>query len=100
MTVRKRAGAMLLIGTMLGSLPASALAQAAPDPLAPAQAPPPEPAPAPAPAPAVAPTATIRSIAVAGNQRLEAETIRSYANLAPGQAYSAQTLDQALKDLY
>ena len=43
---------------------------------------------------------TIRSISVRGNQRLEPETIRSYANLAPGQTYTAQTLDQALKDLY
>ncbi len=42
----------------------------------------------------------IRSIAVRGNQRLEPETIRSYANLAPGQNYSGETLDTALKDLY
>ena len=43
---------------------------------------------------------TIRSIAVRGNQRLEPETIRAYANLTPGQTYTAATLDQALKDLY
>jgi outer membrane protein insertion porin family len=43
---------------------------------------------------------TIRSIAVRGNQRLEPETIRAYANLAPGQTYTAGTLDQALKNLY
>jgi outer membrane protein insertion porin family len=42
----------------------------------------------------------IRSIAVRGNQRLEPETIRAYANLSPGQTYTAQSLDQALKDLY
>jgi outer membrane protein insertion porin family len=42
----------------------------------------------------------IRSITVKGNQRLEPETIRAYANLSPGQTYTAQTLDQALKDLY
>ena len=42
----------------------------------------------------------IRSIAVRGNQRLEPETIRSYANLSPGQTYTAATLDQSLKDLY
>ncbi len=35
-----------------------------------------------------------------GNQRLEPETIRAYANLTPGQTYTAATLDQALKDLY
>ena len=43
---------------------------------------------------------TIRSITVKGNQRLEPETIRAYANLAPGQTYTAAMLDQALKDLY
>jgi outer membrane protein insertion porin family len=43
---------------------------------------------------------TIRSIAVRGNQRLEPETIRAYANLRPGETYTAQSLDQALKDLY
>jgi outer membrane protein insertion porin family len=37
---------------------------------------------------------------VRGNQRLEPETIRAYANLSPGQTYTAETLDQALKDLY
>jgi outer membrane protein insertion porin family len=42
----------------------------------------------------------IRSIAVRGNQRLEPETIRAYANLTPGQTYTAATLDQSLKDLY
>ena len=31
---------------------------------------------------------------------MEPETVRSYANLVPGQAYTAETLDQALKDLY
>ncbi len=42
----------------------------------------------------------VRSIAVTGNQRLEPETIRAYANLLPGQTYTAASLDQALKDLY
>ena len=42
----------------------------------------------------------IRSIAVRGNQRLEPETIRAYANLRPGETYTADTLDQALHDLY
>ncbi|NUT01223.1 MAG: outer membrane protein assembly factor BamA, partial [Sphingomonas sp.] len=42
----------------------------------------------------------IRSIAVKGNQRLEPETIRSYANLSPGQNYTGETLDTALKALY
>ena len=81
-----------MVGTMLGGWVAPALAQDAPQPPAPPAA---VPAPAPAPAPRM-----IRSIAVRGNQRLEPETIRSYANLSPGQTYSAETLDQALKDLY
>jgi outer membrane protein insertion porin family len=87
----KRAGALLLVGTVLGGSAAPVLAQALD-----AQ---PQPAAAPAPPPAPA-ERTIRSIAVKGNQRLEPETIRAYANLAPGQTYTAVTLDQALKDLY
>ena len=98
----RRAGALLLVGTMLGGSAAPLLAQAT------APAAPPTPAPAaapqaasPAPAEPSAPvTRTIRSIAVRGNQRLEPETIRAYANLSPGQTYTAETLDQALKDLY
>jgi outer membrane protein insertion porin family len=37
---------------------------------------------------------------VVGSERVEPETVRSYANLVPGQEYTAETLDQALKDLY
>ena len=96
MSFSKRAGAMLLVGTVLGGTAAPALAQAT-DPLAPAAQPAPAPAAVPPPAPV---TRVIRSIAVRGNQRLEPETIRAYANLSPGQTYSAETLDQALKDLY
>ena len=85
----KRTGALFLVGTMLGGAGAPLLAQA------------PEPQLQPVPsAPAASPAASVRSIAVRGNQRLEPETIRAYANLAPGQTYTAQTLDQALKDLY
>jgi outer membrane protein insertion porin family len=99
-----------MVGTILGGTSAPLLAQVAPAP--PPQRPAtPTPAPAtatPAPSSAVpAPEATpapavrtIRSISVKGNQRLEPETIRAYANLAPGQTYTAATLDQALKDLY
>ncbi|WP_420141175.1 outer membrane protein assembly factor BamA, partial [Sphingomonas sp.] len=43
---------------------------------------------------------TIRAIAVTGNQRLEADTVRSYIKLRAGDAYTQETLDQALKDLY
>jgi outer membrane protein insertion porin family len=79
--------------------PPAAPAQQSP-PSAPAQQTPGTPAqPQPQAAPAAA-TQTIRSISVRGNQRLEPETIRAYANLQPGQTYTAATLDQALKDLY
>lgn len=43
--------------------------------------------------------ATIKSITVSGNQRLESETILSYLRLRVGQAYNRAVLDQALKDL-
>lgn len=94
----RRSGALLLVGTVLGGSAAPVLAQATPaQQPAPAQqqAAPAGPPVVPAPA-----ERTIRSITVRGNQRLEPETIRAYANLAPGQTYTAQTLDQALKDLY
>jgi outer membrane protein insertion porin family len=101
----QRAGALLLVGTVLGGSAAPLLAQTAPAAPAPppASGTPAATAPAPAtnvvqaPAPA---ERTIRSIAVRGNQRLEPETIRAYANLSPGQTYTAESLDQALKDLY
>ena len=95
----RRAGALFLVGTVLGGSAAPLLAQAAPPlrhtaPLRVSQ-----PAAAAA-ARAATRGARIRSIAVRGNQRLEPETIRAYANLSPGQTYTAQSLDQALKDLY
>src|SRR6478672_4506197 len=100
-----------MVGTILGGSATPLLAQAAPlaqgqpapaqtqapasqpatDPLSPASAATPAPAPV---------QRTIHSIAVRGNQRLEPETIRAYANLSPGQSYTAESLDQALKDLY
>jgi outer membrane protein insertion porin family len=111
--VGRRAGAFLLVGTILGGWAAPTLAQQA-DPLAPQETPAPD---QPAPdqtQPPAAPTATaqpapavvtpappaqgvIRSISIRGNQRLEPETIRAYANLAPGQGYTAETLDTALR---
>ena len=42
----------------------------------------------------------IRQINVTGNQRLEADTVRSYVKLHAGDAYTSAALDQALKDLY
>ena len=100
----RRLGAMLLVGTALGTSATPLLAQAAaPAPAQPTTAPTSAPLiPAPvASATAVAPSSgTIRSIKVVGAERLEPETIRSYANLTPGQTYTTETLDAALKDLY
>src|SRR6185503_8652221 len=87
----RRAGALLLVGTVLGTSAAPLWAQTVPSPAPPA---------AQTPAPTPGPERVIRSIIVHGNQRLEPETIRAYANLTPGQTYTASTLDQALKDLY
>jgi outer membrane protein insertion porin family len=85
---------VLLVGTTLGGLSAPLLAQDAPATTAP---------PAAQQAPLVAApqsAGSIRSIGVRGNQRLEPATIISYSNLQPGQTYTAETLDQALKDIY
>ena len=94
----RRSGALFLMGTMLGGIGAPLFAQAAPE-AAPAPGPQPATEANEAPASTVA-GGTVRSISVQGNQRLEPGTIRAYANLSPGQTYTAQTLDQALKDLY
>ncbi|MEO6199144.1 MAG: outer membrane protein assembly factor BamA [Sphingomicrobium sp.] len=92
----RRAGSLLMVGTMLGGVPAALSAQAA-DPLAP---PPVEQGAAQRPIGAPAAEQVVQSIRVTGSQRLEPETIRAYANLSVGQTYTASTLDQALKDLY
>jgi outer membrane protein insertion porin family len=103
--------ATLLGCTVLAGIPGTALAQGQ---SAPAPSASPVPAPAPAPAPAAAPAASstpqapaaapageqvIRSIAVAGAQRLEPETIVSYIQMRVGQAWTPELGDQALKDL-
>jgi len=96
----RRTGRLLLVGTVLGGSAAPLLAQT-PPPSQPAAGAPAAAQPQTTPPPPAPPAErTIRSIAVRGNQRLEPETIRAYANLSPGQTYTAQTLDQALKDLY
>jgi outer membrane protein insertion porin family len=91
----KRAGALLLVGTALGSWSGPLFAQDAPP--NPGMT---TPAATIAPAPAAPRSGVIRSIAVRGNERLEPETVRAYANLSPGQTYTAASLDTALKDLY
>ena len=91
-----RATAVLLTGTMLAGLPVAASAQqTGAQPAAPAAQ-----AAAPAAAPVAAPvTRTIKTLRVEGSQRLEPETVLSYTKLRSGQAYTNETLDQALKDL-
>jgi len=85
-----RLASALLICTALTAVPAAAQTPAPP----PAAA-----APAPA-APAPQAPKLIHSIDVSGNQRLEADTVRSYIKLHPGDSYTYADLDQALKDLY
>jgi outer membrane protein insertion porin family len=93
----------LLTGTMLGGIwitAADAAGQpaAAPPPAPAASAPiPPPTAPA---AAAIAPVQTIKAITVDGSQRLEQDTVLSYTKLRIGAAYTRETLDAALKDLY
>jgi outer membrane protein insertion porin family len=97
---------VLLAGTIIGGWTAPLMAQESAQPAEAAPVPestPPATPPATQQAPFVAApqsSGTIRSIGVRGSQRLEPATIISYANLQPGQTYTAETLDQALKDLY
>ncbi|MCA1654606.1 MAG: outer membrane protein assembly factor BamA [Sphingomicrobium sp.] len=94
---------MLLVGTVLGTSAAPVIAQTAPitPPAVPAASTPAQPQAPATVATATAPSSgTIRSIAIRGAERLEPETIRSYASLTPGQTYTGETLDAALKDLY
>ncbi len=91
-----RACAVLLAGTILSgtataqTAPAAGAAQAT---VAPAT-----------PAPVAAPVAPvgriIKTLRVEGSQRIEPDTVLSYTKLREGQAYSNETLDQAIKDLY
>jgi outer membrane protein insertion porin family len=81
--------AVALLGTtMLAGTPVAALAQAV------------EPTPAAAPAPPAPAAVSITAITVAGSQRLEPDTIRSYIKLRIGQTYTQVLADQALKDLF
>jgi len=82
-----RLASALLICTALTAVPVAA------------QTPTPPPAAAPAAAAPQAPK-PIRSIDVTGNQRLEADTVRSYIKLHAGDTFTNADLDQALKDLY
>ena len=53
--------------------------------------------------PALAPAqtgGTIDEIRIEGMQRVEPETVRSYLQVAPGDAFSSDRLDQSLKSLF
>lgn len=93
--------AALLGCTILGGLPSAALAQdtGGEGAAAPAATPAPEPASEPAPATVQEQGDIIRTITVAGAQRLEPDTIISYIQLRVGQVYTAARADQALIDL-
>jgi outer membrane protein insertion porin family len=73
------------MGTMLSGMATPVLAQTA--------------APTPA-APAAVGGGVVSQIQVQGAERLEPDTVRSYIKLRPGQPYTRESLDQALKDLY
>jgi outer membrane protein insertion porin family len=74
-------------------------ALAAPASLAQTAPPPPATAPA-ANAQAPIPPGTVKVVNVSGNERLEAETVRTYVQLNVGDAYDATSIDLALKRLY
>ena len=93
--MNRRLGAVLLVGTILGGWATPLAAQDASQPATP----PAETQAAPQTTAAVTP-GTVRSISVRGAERLEPATVISYSNLAPGQVYTAESLDTALKDLY
>ncbi|WP_394726933.1 outer membrane protein assembly factor BamA [Altererythrobacter sp. GH1-8] len=80
----------LLCSTMLAGIPAAALAQQSPE----------TEASDPAESAAQQPQSNIiRTISVAGAERLEAQTILSYIKLRAGQEYTSVAADEALKDL-
>lgn len=51
-------------------------------------------------APDIAFAQAIRDVRVAGNQRVTAETVRSYLQFSPGEAYDAGKIDRSLKALF
>jgi outer membrane protein insertion porin family len=117
-----RVGAMLLASTMLSWAPADAQtgrpgdrtsggrpAGGRPATGRPAQGRPQQGLPAPsattaadtdAAAAATATNRVIKTLRVEGSQRIEGDTVLSYTKLRVGQAFSNETLDQAIKDLY
>ncbi|RYE52529.1 MAG: outer membrane protein assembly factor BamA, partial [Rhizobiaceae bacterium] len=92
---RARLLSALLVGTMLGGMAQPLLAQQAPASGAPAPASPDAVA-----TPAPAGSGIIKTVNVAGSERLEPDTVRSYVKLTPGESYTREALDEALKELY
>jgi outer membrane protein insertion porin family len=86
---------ILLAASTLIPLVLVAPAQAQPRPGAPAAAPGPARPAAQAPQQGV-----VRGIDVVGNQRIEADTVRSYMLLQPGDAFNADRLDRSLRTLF
>ncbi|MDQ8754831.1 outer membrane protein assembly factor BamA [Sphingosinicella sp. LHD-64] len=92
--------AVLLVGTVLGGLSAPAAAQQVAQPAPAAPAPQAEQIPQLSPPSPAEPSRTIRTVTVSGNQRIEPETVLSYTSLRPGEPYTQERLDDALRDLY
>ncbi|MXP27320.1 outer membrane protein assembly factor BamA [Porphyrobacter algicida] len=89
----------LLAGTVLAGAPALAQAQDNATPAAQSAASAPASSQA-APAPAPAAIETVKTISVAGAERLEPQTVLSYIRLRPGDVWTEAAGDQVLKDLY
>lgn len=89
----------LMLGTVLGglSMPAPAQTEEASDPQAEAAADAEISAP---PAAAATQPRIVRTIRVEGSQRIEPDTVRSYVELSPGDTYTREDLDEALRDLF
>ena len=99
MTLKTSARTTLLLLISTSALPGVALAQTTPAAQPTAAAGTVNTAPTTPTQAAVAPAQTVRSITVTGNQRLEPDTVRAYADLRVGQAYNAAVLDAALRRL-
>ncbi|MFC7734372.1 outer membrane protein assembly factor BamA [Roseomonas sp. GCM10028921] len=81
--------ALLLAATTLVPITSATVAEAQPRRPGPAARPDARPA-----------SGTVRAIDVQGNQRIEADTIRSYMLLQPGDAFEEERLDRSLRTLF
>lgn len=93
--MKRPIAAVLLTGSILGGLPALALAKVVPVAAKVPAASAVQPVVA-----AVPEIQTIKAITVQGQQRLEPDTVLSYTKLRVGVAYTRESLDSALRDLY